>query len=130
MNEADKYIAECQFRLSIVFLFGYFVILLLFMLGFARIPTDYKEAFVGLLTLMTGGGLTILHFWFQRTRVSMSGPTEDSNYVNRDNRTPGGVDPNGGGSGVSESAASASPVSTGVRSLRSGGTATDGRITS
>lgn len=38
------------------------------MMGFANIPTDYKEAFSGLLSLMTGGGLTILYFWFQRTR--------------------------------------------------------------
>lgn len=129
MNEADKYIAECQFRLSIVFLFGYFLILLLFMLGFARIPTDYKEAFVGLLTLMTGGGLTILHFWFQRTRVSVSGPGPEDTYVNRNYHSPGGGDPDGGGRGV-PSPDKTSPVSTGVRSLRSGGTATDSRITS
>lgn len=67
-HEMEVYTARCQFWLSIIFLSGYFTVLLLFMLGYARIPADYKEAFSGLLTLLTGGGLTILYFWFQRTR--------------------------------------------------------------
>jgi hypothetical protein len=54
--------------LSLLFLSGYFLVIILFMLGYARIPTDYKEAFAGLLSLMTGGGLTILYFWFSRNR--------------------------------------------------------------
>jgi hypothetical protein len=72
MNELERYTAERQFWLSVIFLVGYFTVLLLFMLGFGKIPPDYKEAFSGLLTLLTGGGLTILYFWFQRTRPSNS----------------------------------------------------------
>jgi hypothetical protein len=64
----DKFTARAQLLLSALFLTGYFVVIILFMLGYAQIPTDYKEAFSGLLSLMTGGGLTILYFWFQRTR--------------------------------------------------------------
>lgn len=64
----DKFIAWAQLLLSTLFLSGYFLVLILFMLGYAKIPTDYKEAFAGLLSLMTGGGLTILYFWFSRNR--------------------------------------------------------------
>ena len=67
MNE--RLIAWAQIALSVLFLVGYFTVLILFMLGFARIPTDYKEAFAGLLSLMTGGGLTVLYFCFQRSRT-------------------------------------------------------------
>jgi hypothetical protein len=52
-----------------LFLSGYFLVIILFMLGYAKIPADYKEAFAGLLSLMTGGGLTILYFWFSRARA-------------------------------------------------------------
>lgn len=64
----DRFIAWSQLALSVLFLTGYFTVIILFMLGYARIPADYKEAFAGLLSLMTGGGLTILYFWFSRTR--------------------------------------------------------------
>lgn len=69
MNPLDKLIASAQLGLSVLFLTGYFTVLILFMLGYARIPTDFKEAFSGLLSLMTAGGLAILYFWFQRTRA-------------------------------------------------------------
>jgi hypothetical protein len=68
----DKFTAWSQLFLSALFLTGYFVVIILFMMGFANIPTDYKEAFSGLLSLMTGGGLTVLYFWFQRTRGQAS----------------------------------------------------------
>ena len=64
----DHLIATAQIWLSALFLTGYFIVIILFMLGYANIPTDYKEAFSGLLSLMTGGGLTVLYFWFQRSR--------------------------------------------------------------
>lgn len=65
----DRFIAVAQLGLSVLFLTGYFAVIILFMMGLAKIPTDFKEAFSGLLSLMTGGGLTILYFWFQRTRA-------------------------------------------------------------
>ena len=70
----DRFIAFAQLALSLLFLTGYFLVIILFMLGYARIPTDYKEAFAGLLSLMTGGGLTVLYFWFQRTRGQAPDP--------------------------------------------------------
>jgi hypothetical protein len=76
MNTMDEYVAKCQMWLSVIFLTGYFIVIILFMMGFAKIPTDYKESFSGLLTLMTGGGLTILYFWFQRSRNQ---PSPDPN---------------------------------------------------
>ena len=72
MNE--RLIAWAQIALSVLFLTGYFTVLILFMLGYAKIPTDYKEAFAGLLSLMTGGGLTVLYFWFQRSRTTALEP--------------------------------------------------------
>jgi hypothetical protein len=62
-------IALAQIGLSALFLTGYFLVLILFMMGFSRVPVDYKEAFVGLLSLLSAGGLTILYFWFQRLRM-------------------------------------------------------------
>jgi uncharacterized membrane protein len=62
-------IAKAQVWLSALFLTGYFVVIILFMMGHAKIPPDFKEAFAGLLSLMTAGGLTILYFWFQRQRA-------------------------------------------------------------
>lgn len=70
----DRLIAGAQVGLSVLFLVGYFLVLILFMLGYAKIPTDYKEAFAGLLSLMTGGGLTILYFWFSRARTAVGIP--------------------------------------------------------
>jgi len=70
----ERLIAWAQIGLSVLFLVGYFTVLILFMLGHARIPTDYKEAFAGLLSLMTGGGLSILYFWFQRSRTQAFEP--------------------------------------------------------
>ena len=70
MNELDRLIALAQVWLSALFLIGYFVVLILFMLGYAKIPVDFKEAFAGLLSLMTAGGLTVLYFWFQRQRTN------------------------------------------------------------
>lgn len=66
----ERLIAWAQIALSVLFLTGYFTVLILFMLGYAKVPTDYKEAFAGLLSLMTGGGLTVLYFWFQRSRTA------------------------------------------------------------
>jgi len=66
----DRMIAMAQIGLSALFLTGYFLVIILFMMGFANIPVDYKEAFAGLLSLMTAGGLTILYFWFSRARTA------------------------------------------------------------
>lgn len=73
----DRFTAWAQMSISLLFLTGYFLVIILFMLGYADIPTDYKEAFSGLLSLMTGGGLTILYFWFSRTRGQAPDPNTE-----------------------------------------------------
>lgn len=82
----DRMTTLAQIGLSVLFLLGYFLVLILFMLGYARIPQDYKEAFAGLLSLMTGGGLTVLYFWFQRSRVA--GGTADPVTTTITTQTP------------------------------------------
>lgn len=64
----DKAIAYAQLILSVMFIGGYFTTLIMFMLGYARVPVDYKEAFSGLLSLLSAGALMLLQFWFSRSR--------------------------------------------------------------
>jgi hypothetical protein len=68
----DKAIAHAQLILSVLFCAGYFSTLILFMLGFARVMPDFKEAFIGLLSLLSAGVLMILQFWFSRSRAGQS----------------------------------------------------------
>jgi hypothetical protein len=64
----DRVLALAQIALSILYTIGYFTVLILFMLGYARVPVDYKEAFAGLLSILSAAQLAIIYFWFQRTR--------------------------------------------------------------
>lgn len=68
----DRLIACAQIALSIAFLGGYFVIMILFMLGYAKIPVDYKESFSQLLGLLSAGTLMVLQFWYSRSRQASS----------------------------------------------------------
>lgn len=70
----DKAIAHAQFLLSTMFIAGYFTTLIMFMMGYARVPIDYKEAFAGLLSLLSAGALMILQFWFSRSRQTSDTP--------------------------------------------------------
>ena len=65
----DRILAVAQIALSVLYTAGYFAVLILFMLGYARIPVDYKEAFAGLLSILSAAQLAIIYFWFQRTRA-------------------------------------------------------------
>jgi hypothetical protein len=67
---SDLTIARAQIMLSALFLGGYFTIMILFMLGYARIPVDYKESFSQLLGLLSAGTLLLLQFWFSRSRAA------------------------------------------------------------
>jgi hypothetical protein len=63
-----RVISYAQIGLSVVFLLGYFVVLLLFVTGHIRTPPEWKEALIALLGVITGGIGTILGFWFSRSR--------------------------------------------------------------
>ena len=78
MTELERLTIKAQIGLSILFLSGYFVVLILFMLGFARVPVDYKEAFAGLLGLMTAGGLSIPEHCLGRPTVDRPAPHDDT----------------------------------------------------
>lgn len=66
---AAKLIAAAQITLSGVFLAGYFVVLVLFLLGKIHTPEAWKDALVALLGVITGGVGIILNFWFSRSRT-------------------------------------------------------------
>jgi hypothetical protein len=71
----DRSIAYAQLILSVMFIGGYFTTLIMFMLGYARVPVDYKEAFSGLLSLLSAGALMLLQFWFSRSRGGTATPS-------------------------------------------------------
>jgi len=66
----NRIISMAQIILSVVFLGGYFSILIVFLLGFVRTPADWKDALVALLGVLTAGVGVILSFWFSRQRQS------------------------------------------------------------
>lgn len=71
----DKAIAHAQLLLSVIFILGYFATLIMFMLGYAKVPIDFKEAFSGLLSLLSAGALMVIQFWFSRSRQTSDTPT-------------------------------------------------------
>lgn len=63
-----RIITAAQVLLSVVFLGGYFAVLAVFLLGYVRTPETWKEALIALLGVITGSVLTIVAFWFNRSR--------------------------------------------------------------
>lgn len=59
-----------QILLTAIFVIGYFWTLHDFIHGNVRVPVEWKETLQSLLTLLTGGMLMILSYWFQRQRQS------------------------------------------------------------
>ena len=70
----DKLIAMAQMVLSVLYTAGFFAVLIMFMLGLARVPDKFDNAFTGLLNLLTAAQLAIIYFWFQRQRGSVPTP--------------------------------------------------------
>lgn len=68
-----KETAWAQIALSFCFIGGYFVVLGIFLLGYVRVPLDYKDAFMTLLGVITGSVGTVIAFWFSRQRNGSSG---------------------------------------------------------
>lgn len=74
----DKIVTLAQLALSILFIAGYFTMVIMFLLGYVRVPLDYKEAFIGFIGVVTGSVITIVSFWFNRSRAaSPVDPTAD-----------------------------------------------------
>jgi hypothetical protein len=70
----EKVVTVGQLVLSILYIAVYTLVMVLFMMGYAKIPVEYKEAFIALITLLSTGNLTILYFWFQRSRSQSNDP--------------------------------------------------------
>lgn len=57
-----------QVLLSGVFIIGYFFLIWQFMKGEVHVPDNFKDAFITLLGVLTGGVGTIIAYWFSRQR--------------------------------------------------------------
>lgn len=68
-------VAYAQVILSTVYVGGYFLIVAMFMLGYAHPPSEWKETLTALFSVLTAGVLLILNFWFQRQRESKDATT-------------------------------------------------------
>lgn len=70
----DRLTAGAQIALSVLYTIGFFAIIILFMLGFAKVPERFDNAFTGLLNLLGAAQLALIYFWFQRTREKTGEP--------------------------------------------------------
>ena len=61
-------VAMAQILISVIFIGGYFIVLWDFIHGKVAAPIEWKEVLISLISLLTAGVLTILHFWFSRSR--------------------------------------------------------------
>lgn len=73
-NTIDQYTTFAQIVLSVLYLFGLFVVIILYELGFARLTKEQEESFSTFVNFLTAGGLIILYFWFQRARTTSVTP--------------------------------------------------------
>lgn len=64
----DRLISIAQILLSTVFLSGFFTSLILFQLGFGKIPEGQEQSFSQLQGILSAGCLLILQFWYSRSR--------------------------------------------------------------
>lgn len=61
-------VAYAQIGLTILFITGYFFVLVMFMAGYVRVPASFKDAFTALLGVITASVVSILNYWFARQR--------------------------------------------------------------
>jgi hypothetical protein len=73
MTQAARVIAWAQVLLSVVFLMGYFIMVSLFVTGKVATPIEWKDTLAALLSVLTAGVLTIVAFWFSRSRTTVEG---------------------------------------------------------
>lgn len=72
---SHKATAYFQAVLSIVFIIGYFVVLMLFLTGHVRVPGEYHDMTQTLIGFLTGALGVVMQFWFSRQRVSSDAPS-------------------------------------------------------
>lgn len=68
--------AYCQVILALTFILGYFGVVAGFMLGFVRVPADFREAFIALIGVVTATVVQITSYFFARMRANTTGATQ------------------------------------------------------
>ena len=71
-------VGYAQIGLTLLFIGGYFVVLIMFMAGYVRVPADFKDAFTAVLGVMTASVVSILNYWFARQRPDAPGSSGNS----------------------------------------------------
>jgi len=74
MMNSNRLVAAAQIALSIVYTWGYFDVLKIFLEGRVKTPSEWKDVVTALITLLTAGVLMILQFWFLRSRQQEAPP--------------------------------------------------------
>lgn len=69
MNSTDKFTAQVQAILSVVYLFFTFVVIIIYELDLAHMSAEQDKSFQTQINFLTGGALIILYFWFQRAKA-------------------------------------------------------------
>lgn len=70
----DRLIVLGQLGMSFMFLAGYFVIMILILVGQADVPSGMKDTFGNLVSILTAFSGAIVYFWFQRARSKGTEP--------------------------------------------------------
>jgi hypothetical protein len=89
MNPTDKMMAWAQIALSVIFLFGTFLIMILYELGYTHFSADQEKSFSSSMNWLTGACLIIIYFWFQRQRTA--GIPDTSQVVTQTHVLPDGT---------------------------------------
>ena len=89
MNPTERMMAWAQVALSVLFIFGTFMILALYELGYARISADQQKSFDSDMNWLTGACLIIIYFWFSRARTG--GIPDNSQIVTQTHTSPDGT---------------------------------------
>lgn len=72
----DREMAYCQFILALTFILGYFAVVGGFMLGYVRVPPDFREAFIALIGVVTATVVQITSYFFARMRANTIGAVQ------------------------------------------------------
>lgn len=59
-----------QILLSAIFIAGYFWVLYAFIDGRVKVPSDWKDAMMTLLGVLTASVVQVMGYWFSRQRTS------------------------------------------------------------
>lgn len=68
-----QHTAWAQIALSFAFVGAYFFVLTMFLLGYVRVPSDFRDAFTALLGVITANVGQVVSYWFARQRPSTPG---------------------------------------------------------